>query len=438
MPLASLGLAPELRLSAAALDFGTVVVGGEAHQVLTLGNPGTAPLQYRLELAGAYRLGLAGTGQLAPGAAIQLPLSLVPAQRRAYADTLFIYNDVPETPVRGVLLSGRGGQPELAALPTRLDLGLTRIGQARRYHLELRNVGEVELHLDRMLTGSRLVLPADRRLNIPPGQTGVVEVVFTPKDTSLVQGALTFTTDDPAHPRVSIPFAGRGNRTFLYTAATQHLFAPTVVDKGRVWELEVRNLHTRTALALQALAEGPFRILQAPAKLAPGEQGVIQLEYRPTRAGTSRGRLVLSTDLKESLEIALQGRAQAPTTLSLETPLLRDGVFTIPLQVRQARELNGLSLELKLPEPSEYAGMEFPVGSLVDHPLILANPGEDGRLALGLSFDPPVNGEGLLGLLRLRLRSTSPSPLVLALSRVVVRSASGAADTLSLPARRWT
>ena len=432
VPLASLGLAPELRLSAAALDFGTVAVGKEAHQALTLGNPGTAPLQYRLELAGTYRLGLVGTGQLAPGAAIQLPLSLVPAQRRAYADTLFIYSDVPETPVRRVLLSGRGGQPELAALPTSLDLGLTRIGQARRYHLELRNTGEVELHLDRMLTGSRLVLPAARRLNIPPGQTGVVEVVFTPRDTSLVQGTLTFTTDDPAHPRASFPFAGRGNRTFLYTAATRHLFAPTVVDKGRVWELEVRNLHTRTALALQALAEGPFRVLQAPAKLAPGARGVIQLEYRPTRPGTSRGRLVLSTNLKESLEVALEGRGQAPTTLTLGVPALRDGEFAIPLQLHQARELNGLSLELSLPAPLAYAGMEFPAGSLVAHPLILANPGEDGNLALGLSFDPPVNGEGLLGLLHLRLVSPNPSSLVLRVNSAVVRSASGAADTLAL------
>ncbi|MBI2502262.1 MAG: choice-of-anchor D domain-containing protein, partial [Candidatus Latescibacteria bacterium] len=520
VPLAGQGLAPDLRLSATGLDFGAVPVGGEARQVLTLGNQGTAPLQYRLDLKGGYRLGRAGEGelasgaavqlplsfvptqrrayadtlfiysdvpetpvrqvllsgrggqpelaplpasldlgltrtgqprryrldlrggyrlgragegQLAPGAAVQLPLSFVPTQRRAYADTLFIYSDVPETPVRQVLLSGRGGQPELASLPASLDLGLTRTGQPRRYRLELRNAGEVDLHLDRMLTGSRLLLPAARRLAIPPGQTGVLELVFTPRDTSLVRGEITFATDDPARPRVSIPFAGQGSRTSLYTGVARHLFAPTVVDKGRVWELSVRNLHPRATLALQALAEGPFQLLQAPAKLGPGEQAVIQLEYRPTRPGTSRGRLVLNTDLKESLEIALEGRAQAPTTLSLGAPLPWAQEFVVPLELREARELNGLSLELALPEELEYAGMEFPGNSLAGQPLLLVDLGEEGRLGLGLSFAQPVSGEGVVGLLRLRLRKASPSPLVLAVNSAVVRSASGAADTLALP-----
>ncbi|MBI2505708.1 MAG: SMP-30/gluconolactonase/LRE family protein, partial [Candidatus Latescibacteria bacterium] len=80
VPLAGQGLAPDLRLSAAGLDFGAVPVGGEARQVLTLGNQGTAPLQYRLALRGGYRLGRAGEGHLAPGAAVQLPLSFVPTQ----------------------------------------------------------------------------------------------------------------------------------------------------------------------------------------------------------------------------------------------------------------------------------------------------------------------------------------------------------------------
>ena len=161
---------------------------------------------------------------------------------------------------------------------------------------------------------------------------------------------------------------------------------------------------------------------------------MIQLEYRPTHPGTNRGRLVLSTNLKESLEITLEGRGQAPTTISLEAPLRRDGEFTIPVQLRQARELTGLSLELPLPASLAYAGMEFPTGSLADHPLLLANLGADGRLALALSFDQQIEGDGLLGLLRLRLVSPSPSPLLLALTSAVVRSASGAVDSLSLPA----
>jgi sugar lactone lactonase YvrE len=432
VPLAGQGLAPDLRLSAAALDFGAVVVGGEGRQALTLGNQGTAPLQYRLELKRPYSLGRAGAGVLAPGAAIQVPLGFAPAQRRAYADTLFIYSDVPETPVHRVPLGGRGGQPELAPLPSSLDLGLARIGQPRRLRLELRNAGEVDLHLDHLLTGTQLVLPAARRLSIPPGRTGVVELSFTPKDTSVVQGTLRFATDDPARPQVRLPFSGRGSRTFLHPAATRHLFPATAVDQGRRWELAVRNLHPRAALSLQALAEGPFQVLTAPDSLAPGTAGLIQIEYRPTRPGISRGRLLLSTDQRENLTIALEGRGLAPTTLSLGAPLAAKGEFAIPLLVQQARELEDLSLELVLPASLEYAGMDFPEGSLGGQPLLLVDPGEEGRLGLGLSFAQPLSGSGLLG--RLRLRSPGPAPLVLELVRVAARSASGATDTLALPA----
>jgi sugar lactone lactonase YvrE len=431
VPLAGEGLAPELRLSAAAVDFGAVVVGGEGRQVLTLGNQGTAPLQYRLQLPAAYRLGRPGEGQLAPGASVQLPLAFLPAQRRAYADTLFIYSDVPEAPVARVLLGGRGGQPELAPLPSGLDLGLARIGQPLRSRLELRNQGEVDLHLDRVLTGSRLLLPHLRRLSIPPGQTAAIELSFTPRDTGLVQGTLTFATDDPARPRVTLPFSGRGSRTYLYAASSRHLFPPTAVDQGRAWELSVRNLHPRAALALRAQAEGPFAVLQAPDSLAPGGQGIVRLEFRPARAGTSRGRLLLDTDLKERLEINLEGRGLAPTVLALGPPLLTEGEYAIPLQLSEARQLGGLSLELVL-GGLEYAGMEFPAHSLAGQPLLLADPGEEGRLGLALSFAEPVSGSGLLGLLRLRRLSPQPSPL-LSLTRAVARSASGAADTLALP-----
>ncbi|MCC7261379.1 MAG: choice-of-anchor D domain-containing protein [Candidatus Latescibacteria bacterium] len=434
VPLSSQGLAPDLKLSAASLDFGAVPVGGEGRQVLALTNPGSAPLQYRLELRGAYRLDRAGEGQLPAGAAMQLPLSFLPAQRRAYADTLLIYTDVPEAPVRRVLLKGRGGQPELAALPASVDLGLSRIGQARRYRLELRNQGEVELHLDQVLTGSRLLLPSPRRLSIPPGQTAAIELSFTPRDTTLVQGELNFTTDDPARPRVRLPFSGRGSRTYLHAAASRHLFSPTAVDQVDSWELVVRNLHPHNTLALQTRAEGPYQIIEAPARLEPGQQGLVRLAFRPTQAGPSRGRLLLNTDQREQLVIALEGRGLAPTLLSLGAPLLEGDLFTIPLQLQEARQLDGLNLELALPGQLEYAGMDFPAEAIAGPPLLLVDTGEAGQLGLGLSFAGPVDGGGLVGLLRLRLVGPSPASLPLALRRAVIRSASGAADTLALPA----
>ncbi len=433
VPLTGQGLAPDLSLSSAALDFGAVPVGGEGRQVLALSNPGSAPLHYHLELRGAYRLGRAGQGQLAPGAAIQVPLSFLPVQRRSYADTLLIHSDVPEAPVRQVLLGGRGGQPELAGLPASLDLGLSRIGQARRHRLELRNQGEVELHLERVLTGSPQLLPNLRRLNIPPGQSAAIELNFTPRDTSLVQGELSFTTDDPARPQVRLPFSGRGSRTYLHSPASRQLFSPTAVDQARSGELKVRNLHPRTPLVLQARTEGPFRVLRAPARLEPGEEGLVQVEFRPTWVGNSRGRLLLADNLRESLEVVLEGRGLAPTTLALGQPVPGTLEFAVPLELREARALNGLSLELRLPETLEYAGMVFPDTGLAGQPLLLVDQGGEGRLGLGFSFAQPLSGSGLLGLLRLRLLGPTAAPLVLSVAAAVTRSASGTADSLALP-----
>ena len=439
-PVAVEGLAPVLRIELEELDFGSVEVGGQASRRLTLRNEGTAALEVcRVEVDEPFAHGLAEAVTVAPGGELEIEVSLVAGERRSYTGVLKIHSNDADGVLRTIALRGIGGLAELGELSEEIDLGAVLVGKAGRQQVALRNVGEVDLLVRQVLTGDRRVVITPRQAAVPPGTTRFLEVEFRPKAHGAVVGVLSFVTNDPERAKVQIPFAGRGLSSLLQVSADEHIFAPLPLGKRDRWELKLSNSGRRPVVIERVeSSNGQFRVVGKPERIESGDEEVVQVEYRPTRLGETRGRLSLYTNLEEAprVDVHLWGRGQTAARLVLEpVERLRSGAEVgVPVRIEDAVELSGLVLALALPQRARFLGIDFPEGSLLaggGAPLVIGEEKGAGRLEVGISLtgeraDEGIEGEGLLGVLRVEVNGGGR----LAIEHAVFRSAGGVVDTL--------
>ena len=434
------GLAPVLRIEPEEVDFGAVEVGSRMSRRLTLRNEGTAVLEvYRVEVDEPFAHGLVDAAAIAAGGELEIEVSLVAGEQRSYTGSLQIHTNDPDGAMRTIALRGRGGLAELEEVPEEIDLGAVLVGRVRRQQVELRNVGEVDLLVRQVLTGDRRLVITPRQAVVPPGATRFLEMEFRPRAYGAVAGVLSFVTNDPERGEVQIPFSGRGLSSLLQLSADAHIFAPLPLGKKGTWELRLSNFGRRPVVIERVESNNrQFRVVGKPERIAPGTEEMVQVEYRPTRLGETRGRLSLYTNLEEAaqVDILLWGRGQVATRLVLEpVGLLRSGAEVgVPIKVEEAAQLNGLVLVLALPQGAQFLGIDFPEGSLLAGAgalLVIGEEKGDGRLEVGISLtgdgaDEGIEGEGLLGVLRVEVNGGGR----LAIERAVFHSAGGAIDTL--------
>lgn len=431
---------PELGATA-VVDFGVVEVGQRRAATVVLRNEGRALL--RIERVGAsagYTADFTVPVSLLPGEVLRLSVAFAAAARREFRGTLTIFSNDPFKPEHAIALHGVGGVPDLAVLPEAIELGAVQLGQVGRTQLELANTGEVPLVINNILTGNLRFIVSPRQLLIAPGEQRALRFDFRPQVHGNVAGRLSFTTSDPAHPRVSIPFAGLGLSSLL-AAPVEQVFGDVVLDKFVVENVLLRNFSTRVVQILGTeTRNAQFRVISAPRRLAAGGQGTVQIEYRPTALGTARGTLAVRTDLAEApvLEIALVGHGLLPTELQFGRPLesLRPGEeFVLALSGRRFFALNGLALDLELPgEWVEFLGMDLAGSALAGEILFVADR-RAGHLSLAVSqvgANVGLHGDGLVGLLRFRVRRPQAGAIVL--RSAVLRTVGGHKDRLVLDA----
>ena len=458
--IAMRGLAPQLVI-ADQLAMGTVWLGGEASRNLTLRNSGDWPLQIsQLQLADdggesalPFTARLAGDATIEPGHTGEIVITFNPSARQQYAGTLSIHANDPVAPIRTVSIKGTGGRAELV-FPSVYDLGAVRVGSRRTDQWKLTNTGELDLDIRYILTGNRRIILTPRRLLIKPGETRAVEVEFSPDELRVYEGEFRLLTNDPRTPDWRLAFLGRGVSSLIELSAVSHRFEPAAVGEARRWQLEMTNFQPRVLSVLRATTNSrQFRVVDRPTRLEPEETGTFEVEYRPSRQGSSRAIMTIETDLQSArrIEVALSGRARSASAVAIWAPpgegprsLWPGEIVRLPLRIEGAARLKGVALQLAGPfEELEFAGMEYPpeslFGQLWTQPLTVWQDDGAGKLQIGISLTGPqaatgLSGSGLLGVLKLRMRG----PLlrashVVAIEQVTFKSVLGGEDALTSP-----
>ncbi len=338
--LSGVGVRPELNVEPAQLDFGRQVIGrGGASADLRVDNRGTAALYLgRIELTGGAAADFlrvsddCGARDLAPGGRCVVRFTFVPRAEGERRATVRIESDANDQPIE-VSLIGQGldHTPVLRLDPERLDFGGIAVSEASPSQVvKIANDGQGPLTVRRVQLTElpyggvyEIVSENCTHRPVPPSRACDITVRFRPADESSAQSYLTI--DSTAGQKsVRVSLSGFGT-------APHARFDPSRLSFG---EVGVRIVSAPRLLRIAStggvsLGVGEIQLTGTDAEsfaaqgcsatsVPPGSECVVEVFFRPRRAGPHRAELIVRHDADDRQQrIRLNGLG-AVSNLSLD------------------------------------------------------------------------------------------------------------------------
>ena len=188
---------------------------------------------------------------------------------------------------------------QLGCAPTILSFGATVVGQIETLPVTVTNIGQASATISGVtasnseFTVSSLSLP----LVLPPGQSVLLSVSFTPAKIGWTGGTIKFISD-AANSILPLPVVGSGVNSVAVTASPSSVSfgratvgtistVPVVLTNKRSWKLTLSALQTTGA---GFSASGP----SLPLTLNAGQSVTLNVAFSPESAGTVAGSLFIS------------------------------------------------------------------------------------------------------------------------------------------------
>jgi HYDIN/CFA65/VesB family protein/ASPM-SPD-2-Hydin domain-containing protein len=236
----------------------------------------------------------------------------------------------------GSLLAASG----LNVVPSSLQFGEQRVGTTSAAQVvTLRNTGTETLFVsDGTTTGPFAVSPAGP-FTMEPGATHELSVTFSPTTRGGVDGTLTFSSNDPFTPRVTVFLSGQGVTPVEVSPVSLDFGAQRVGTTSPPLRVTIRNNGSgNLAVTNVSTSSAPFAASPThPFTVAPGASQEVSVTFRPATEGAASGTLTLTTDDPDSpsVSISLAGQGVKPaiavSTTSLDFGEQRVGT-TSPVQ----------------------------------------------------------------------------------------------------------
>ena len=308
VPVRGLGMAtPIARLSAQAVDFGAVEIGGAAgSRRVTLHNAGSAPLiatALAIEGDGDFRI----VGEDCKAAAIAaeaqcaVDLRFSPREAGSRRATLMISDNASGSP-RAVALTGTGhATAKLEVAPGALEFGQQEIGtQSAMRPVRLRNAGNAPVEIQQVtLEGSSAFRVQGNCANVRlvPGAACVLELRFAPSAIEASSGRLIIANSAGGVRGVDLTGNGIGRPAIDVTPAQVDF---GILKRGagvKPRRVTIANAGTDVLLLRSPRIEGDGRfsvVNGCPERLASKAQCFVDIGFDASGAGNAGARLVVA------------------------------------------------------------------------------------------------------------------------------------------------
>ena len=204
---------PVVQFEITQLDFGFAKVNSEKILSVPISNTGTADLNLsEFESSKLNYFTITADHTLIPaGATDTLRIRFTPLTTTTkITGTVLLSTDDPTQPSITISVSGQGAHPAAAVGATALDFGEVEVGSSAQKSLAVRSTGQVSLLVtDFQFDSIHFSLAVDS-IEIPAGDSAVVNVTFAPKAGGAFSDNLYFSTDDPANPGFTVALSGTG------------------------------------------------------------------------------------------------------------------------------------------------------------------------------------------------------------------------------------
>jgi hypothetical protein len=321
LPLSASGQAAGgLSASPSSVSFGSVQVGSNQAQTITLTNSSASAIQISQATASGTGFSITGISPqltIAAGQNATFTATFAPTAAGAATGSIAIASTATN-PNLNIPLSGTGlTAGAMAVNPTSIGFGRVQVGSTQSHSAILSNSGGSPLHISAAtVTGTGF---ATNGLSVPTalnaGQSLTFNVTFTPSASGAASGSLALTADGSVL-NLSVALTGTG------ASSGQLTVAPATVNFGNVTVGVTQNLAgTLTASGAgvtvsSASSTNPeFSIsgLSLPVTLAAGQSATFTWTFKPQASGTASGTITFTSNATNApIAASLTGTGTAP------------------------------------------------------------------------------------------------------------------------------
>ncbi|MFN8512852.1 MAG: choice-of-anchor D domain-containing protein [Chloroflexia bacterium] len=296
---------PALTISPAVLNFGSVSVGANASQTVTLSNTGSAPFNITGISGAGGAFSVSGNGctgtTLNPGDSCTFAVTFAPTAAGATSVTLSISDTAPGNP-HSLSATGTGVSSVLSFTPNPLDFGNVTVGTSSTLGVLVTNTGGAPVAITAVggPSGDFALVSTTCVATLAPGDSCSVVVRYTPSAPGADVDSIDLTVTGVG--TVSSGIVGNGVVAPVPTVTIQ----PTSLDFGDVQigttspALPLTVTNTGSApLNISTLGTGNAAFVLsangcAGATLQPGESCVVGVTFTPAAVGQTTSVLQIN------------------------------------------------------------------------------------------------------------------------------------------------
>jgi hypothetical protein len=324
-----------LTATPASIAFGSVAVGSEATQTVSLTNNGS-------ESAAISKIAATGTGvsisgaaapmTLAAGQSANLAITYKPTTAGSLSGTVSITSNAsnPSMVIDLTATATSKAAATLTVTPASIAFGNVAVGSEATQTVKLANTGGEAATISKMsysgtgVSVSGLTAPA----TLAAGQTVNLTVTYKPVSAGTLAGALSVTSN-ATDPTMQVGLSATATASTLSATPSSVSFGNVVVGSNTTQTIRLQNIGT-SKVTISGVTPSVSGVVVSgitlPANLAPGTSATITAAYKPTAAGNVAGNITVTSnavgsptiiDLSATAAAALVQLTPSATSLSL-------------------------------------------------------------------------------------------------------------------------
>ncbi|MGH9400512.1 MAG: choice-of-anchor D domain-containing protein [Terriglobia bacterium] len=340
VPLSANGVTTQVAITPPSLNFGSVAVGANSSQPLTLTNTGTSVVTVSQITAAGTGFSVSGPSlplTLAAGQSVGLTVAFSPATASTVSGSISILSDASSLPLT-ISLSGAGATQLLAVAPASLNFGSVAMGGNNSGQtITLSNTGSAAVTVSQANVAgagfrlSGLSLP----LSLGAGQSTAFQVNFSPTTAGSAAGSVSIISNASDSPLL-IPVSGSGITSQLTASPASLNFSNVQVGNNSALPLVVTDTGSATVTISQATTSGAGFSVTGPAlplTLAAGQNTSFSVTFHPASSGSVTGGISV-----------ISNAANSPTNASLSATGVNQHSVTLTWGASTSSNITGYNV----------------------------------------------------------------------------------------------
>jgi hypothetical protein len=321
------------QLSSTSISFGSVSVGKQATQSVTVTNSGKVALNITQAAVSNTQFSISGLTMplaLAVGQSSAFTVGVTPSSPGSISGTLMVTGNSGSSPVIANLsATAVAAQPQLSVGQTSINFGTVTVGSDGTASLVLSNNGSANLTISAVTASGAgfsvggIATPK----TISTGQSAQATVTFSPTAASNATGSITISSNDPTNPTLNVALSGTGSAAPVgqLSANPASLSFGSMVAGTSVQKQVVLSNSGNAAVKVSSIAVsgGAYNIsgVSAPLTINPSSSVTLTVTFAPTAAGTDSGSISIASNASDSsLAVGLSGTGVAASPALTANP----------------------------------------------------------------------------------------------------------------------